>query len=304
MPKDTPQGKFWMLTIPKLEWDIPKELPDSVQYLKGQLEVGEGGFMHWQAVACFKKKVRLRGVKEVFGRQCHAELTKSKAANEYVHKDETAFEPDLNRFELGRLPLQRNNEDHWKKIKEDAVAGRLNEIDPQIFVCHYSSLKKIAMDSMKPTAMERSTKVFWGATGTGKSRKAWAEAGMDAYPKIPSTKFWDGYQGNEKVVMDEFTGQISIEHLLRWLDRYPVCVETKGAGTVLKATKFWITSNVDPRNWYPNAPLAQQKALMRRLDITFFPELVNDRFKLCLNCDTLLPETQAICTTCDERLIK
>lgn len=72
--------------------------------------------------------------------------------------------------------------------------------------------------------------------------------------------------------MDEFTGQIAIEHLLRWFDRYPVSVETKGSGTVLSAERVWVTSNVDPRLWYPNAPEEQRRALMRRLNITHFNE--------------------------------
>ena len=125
---------------------------------------------------------------------------------------------------------------------------------------------------MKADAGERQVFVFWGPTGTGKSRLAWQEAGIDAYPKAPTSKFWDGYQGHENVVIDEFTGQIDITHLLRWFDRYPVCVETKGSGTVLKAKRIWLTSNIDPREWYPTAPKSQQDALKRRFTmVKHFP---------------------------------
>lgn len=121
--------------------------------------------------------------------------------------------------------------------------------------------------------MERTTVAFWGPTGTGKSRTAWDEAGMDAYPKDPRTKWWDGYTGQEHVVVDEFRGGIDVAHLLRWLDRYPVLVETKGGSIPLRATKFWFTSNLDPRNWYPDLDAETQAALIRRLEIKHFVSL-------------------------------
>lgn len=118
--------------------------------------------------------------------------------------------------------------------------------------------------------MERTVSVFWGRTGTGKSRRAWEEAGMDAFPKDPLSKFWDGYRGHRHVVFDEFRGTISISHILRWFDRYPVIVEVKGGSVVFSATKIWITSNLDPRLWYPDIDQETQEALLRRLTITHF----------------------------------
>lgn len=118
--------------------------------------------------------------------------------------------------------------------------------------------------------MVRSCKVFWGATGTGKSRRAWEEASFSAYAKDPRTKFWDGYENQANVVLDEFRGGIDIAHLLRWLDRYPVRVEIKGASKPLNASLFWITSNLDPVDWYPEADVETKAALLRRLEITHF----------------------------------
>lgn len=109
--------------------------------------------------------------------------------------------------------------------------------------------------------------VYWGPTGVGKSRRAWEEAKLDAYPKNPRTKFWCGYRGEENVVIDEFRGDIDIANMLRWLDRYPVLIETKGSGCVLKAKRFWITSNLPPSRWYPNTDLETIRALERRLTI-------------------------------------
>lgn len=105
---------------------------------------------------------------------------------------------------------------------------------------------------------------------TGKSHRAWQEAGEGAYCKDPRTKWWCGYRGQASVVIDEFRGGVDIAHILRWFDRYPVLVETKGASVPLACTRIWLTSNVDPRDWYPDLDEATRGALMRRLKITHF----------------------------------
>lgn len=121
--------------------------------------------------------------------------------------------------------------------------------------------------------MERTCHVYWGATGTGKSRRAWELAGMDAYSKDPRSKFWCGYFGQDKVVIDEFRGGIDVSHLLRWLDRYPVSVEIKGSSVPLAAREYYITSNLNPRQWYPDIDEETLNALLRRLNIIHFDAL-------------------------------
>lgn len=66
---------------------------------------------------------------------------------------------------------------------------------------------------------------------------------------------------------------IDIGHMLRWLDRYPVIVEVKGAATVLSAKKIWITSNLHPRDWYPDLDAETLAALLRRVQVTQFHSL-------------------------------
>jgi len=174
---------------------------------------------------------------------------------------------------LGNLPTHLNSKTDWENIRTLARKGQLDQIDADIYVRHYTTLKRIALDHIQHQEGQRECVVFWGPTGTGKSHRAWQEAGMDAYPKQPCTKWWDGYQPEKHnhVVIDEFDGQIGITHLLRWFDKYPCQVEQKGGGCVLKATKIWITSNIDPREWYPQGKRAQVEALLRRLSITHLP---------------------------------
>lgn len=262
------QGKFWILTIPQHQF-TPYQ-PRGVDWIRGQLERGEGtGYVHWQIVVCFTRKCRLGGVRSVFG-DVHAELSRSAACNEYVWKEDTRI--DGTQFELGSPPFRRNVKTDWEDVWKSAVDGRFERIPASVRVSSYTALSRIAKDNLKPVAMERTVLVYVGATGLGKSRRAWYEAGWSAYPKDPNTKFWDGYQGQENVVMDEFRGKIDISNILRWTDRYPVSVETKGSGCVFNAKRFWITSNVHPGVWYPDLDQETKDALMRRLQIVVFTE--------------------------------
>lgn len=271
MPPALNQGRYYLFTIPYGTEFYPDQLQEGVIWMKGQREIGESGYDHWQVMMCFNKKMRPGGVRKMFP-NIHNELVMSlEDCEQYVWKDETSVEGT--RFEIGQKPLKRNSAKDWDTIRQMAQEGNLDDIDSSVYVCHYRSLKQIAVDHMKPNAEERTIKVFWGPTATGKSRRAWEEAGWDAFPKDPNSKFWDGYAGHENVVIDEFRGRIDISHVLRWFDRYPVIVEVKGTSQVFKAKNIWITSNLDPRNWYPDIDEPTRAALLRRFEIVYFPKL-------------------------------
>jgi hypothetical protein len=256
-----------MLTIP-YHLFVPY-LPDGVQYIKGQLEKGaESNYLHWQVLLILGKQSRLSLIKKIFGDECHAEPTRSSAAEAYVEKEDTRVEGT--QFELGTKPFKRNCPKDWQDILRRAKLGDFDNIPADVYIRNYSSLKKIAVENAKPSSMERKIFVYWGDTNCGKSHRAWAEAGLEAYPKDPCTKFWDGYRDQKHVVVDEFRGSIGISHLLRWCDKYPVLVEVKGSSTVFKAEKIWITSNLHPRDWYPDLDEQTKAALLRRLEITHF----------------------------------
>lgn len=224
---------------------------------------------HWQAIAQFNKPVTLGQCKSYFCPQAHCEQSRSSAADAYVWKEDTRVANT--QFEHGTKPTRRNNKTDWESIRTRAKAGQFDEIDADVFVRHYSSLKRIRVDYAEPVwRNEIEVFVYWGGSGLGKTRRAWHEAGEKTYVKDPCTKWWDGYKGEENVIIDEFSGVIAINHILRWLDRYPCFAEVKGYSTPLRASRFWITSNIDPRQWYPDANPDQKAALLRRMKITHF----------------------------------
>jgi len=237
-------------------------------YLRGQQErCPTSGRIHWQLLASFVRQVRIPQVKQLV---CdgHWEPSRSEAARDYVWKESTSIAGT--RFEIGEEPVRRNRATDWESVRSKAVAGDLHQIPADIFVRYYRSLCAIAADHSQPVAVLRTVHVFWGATGTGKSKRAWEEAGVSAYAKDPRSKWWCGYRDQRNVIIDEFRGGIDISHLLRWLDRYPVSVETKGSSKPLLAQNIWITSNLDPRLWYPDLDADTLAALLRRINITHF----------------------------------
>lgn len=126
------------------------------------------------------------------------------------------------------------------------------------WVKHYKGFERyrtLKITSRNPKN-EVTVKVFVGPTGTGKSRAAFDEA-PHAYimmrPQKSSGSIWfDGYTGQDTVILEEFYGWLPWDFILRLFDRYPLRVEQKGTTVEMAATKFIITSNHFPEKWYPN----------------------------------------------------
>lgn len=119
-------ARIWIGTIPYTnEYDLSSRLDGSsdVSYSRGQREIGDSGYEHWQLIVYFKKPYRLSAVKKIFGKNTHWEPTRSSAADEYVWKDETSVSGT--RFEIGSKPFRRNSSKDWDLIKDAAKCGRL-----------------------------------------------------------------------------------------------------------------------------------------------------------------------------------
>ncbi|AHH31460.1 replication-associated protein [Dragonfly larvae associated circular virus-1] len=263
------QGIFWMLTIP--HHCFTPYLPPGCVWIRGQHELSLSGYSHWQILVAMSTKSSLAQVKSVFGEQCHAELSRSESAQDYVWKEDTRV--DCSQFEFGSKPIRRNSRVDWESVWSAAKSGDLLQIPANVRVVSYRTLRAIKADYEVPQSMERTALCYWGPTGTGKSLRSSREAGIDAYYKDPRTKFWCGYRGQQHVIVDEFRGAIDISHLLRWLDRYPCYLETKGSSTSNCVTKFWFTSNLHPDFWYPDLDELTRLALIRRISVLEITEL-------------------------------
>jgi len=270
MSNGTAQGLYWSVTIPEACGWVPN--PDlfayntQMTYIRGQLEEGENGYLHYQLMIYCKKKIRMGSLKSLLCNEAHLELSRSDKLRQYVWKEETRVgEP----FEYGLDPFLKSQKRDWAAIRKSAIEGKFDEIEDDIFIRCYGNLTRIAKDNATPQFRhEIVVRTYWGVTGSGKSHFAFEEAmaSGDYYRKSSTTKWWDGYKGEPNVIIDEFDGHsIALVHLLQWMDKYPMSVENKGGALPISATNFWITTNIDPRQWYPDAPEVSKAALLRRL---------------------------------------
>ena len=85
--------------------------------------------------------------------------------------------------------------------------------------------------TMAPLVRRESVDIYYieGPTGIGKTYGIF-ERFPDAYrPIVSGDKVWfDGYDGQETLLLDELRGNIKMSMLLQLLDPYPLKVEVKG----------------------------------------------------------------------------
>lgn len=107
---------------------------------------------------------------------------------------------------------------------------------------------------------------IYGPTGTGKSRYA-HDSLPDAYCKSDSSKWWDGYDAHEDVILDDFRGDwMKLAELLTLIDRYERRVEFKGGSRQFLAKRIIITSCVSPKQAYASCTQEKIAQLLRRID--------------------------------------
>lgn len=119
---------------------------------------------------------------------------------------------------------------------------------------------------------------LWGPSGSGKSRWAWDQS-PEAYMKCSSHKWWNGYVGQEIVILDDYrpSKEMPFSFMLNLMDRYPLSVETKGGMVEFVSKKIYVTSPFSPEHvcdhldWIGTEQKAQ---FLRRIDHTIqFPQI-------------------------------
>lgn len=103
---------------------------------------------------------------------------------------------------------------------------------------------------VSPRNWEMEVIVLYGPTGTGKSK--YCNDSFESPYWKQRGKWWDNYQHQETVILDEFYGWLQWDVLLRLCDRYPLLVETKGGQIQFSTKRIVFTSNTVPSLWYKN----------------------------------------------------
>ncbi len=234
------------------------------QYLCYGLETcPETGKQHLQGYIYFKNAKSFRAVKKLLPQ---AHLERSNGSTE----DNVKYCSKEGKFkEFGDRPKQGARND-INEIKEKITTGQYNMRDIVATATSYQSIRmaEVQLKYFEPPRNEK-TEVLWffGETGTGKTRDA-TEMCEDPYICMEDNKWWEGYDGHEDVIIDDYRKDFcKFRTLLRILDRYEHRVECKGGSRQLRAKRIIITSSKSPREIWENRVDEDLQQLFRRISI-------------------------------------
>lgn len=221
---------------------------------------------HLQGYAIFKSNKMLTALKKLFARAHWEKRRGSHAeASEYCKKEKNFHEtgtPPKTPQEKGAMEKRK-----WSEAFTAAKEGRLDDIPDDMRIRYYSTFKHIKIDYFKKTAdLDGTCGVWiWGVAGIGKSKKA-REDYPGAFDK-PINKWWDGYQDEDHVIIDDFDMGHSVlaHHLKRWADRYSFIGEVKGGAINIRPKTIIVTSQYHPRDIWQD--FQTQDAITRRFKI-------------------------------------
>lgn len=277
-------SKYWCFTINNPGEHLPTppewlELPrNNITLLVCQLEQGDNNTVHYQGYVEFSNRKKLSTVKNI-NKYAHWELRRGnrKQAIDYCMKEDTRV-PDSEPFVFGDISETESGKAKTTTQVRDMINANatMYDISQEFFGYFISNMKNLyAYKSMitPPRNWKTDVTVIWGPTGTGKSSYCHTLF-PTAYWKSKS-EWWDGYDGQEVVIIDEFYGWLPYDYMLRLLDRYPMSVEIKGSHVQFLAKKIIITSNKSPLVWYkcPNSD-----ALLRRIDNIWIKDTLDGDF--------------------------
>jgi len=233
---------------------------ESVEYVEDQMMyMGYGnetcpttGKKHRQGVVIWKSPCTIAAKAKKWG--CYFGSMKGtvKQAVAYCKK-----EGDYH--EWGRIPAPGTRTDLSviaRQIKEGKKVDDIMRDDPNVYHMYKRTFKDIEDYEMRQKFRTEMTEGIWiyGPTGSGKSHYALRDY-------TPSTHFlfrddngwWDGYQGQDTVVINDFRGGIKYSEMLQIVDKWPYFVKRRGREPMpFLSKKVIVTSSVRPEECYSN----------------------------------------------------
>lgn len=249
----------FVVTNWNLDTDYQKLIDSKqVEYVAYGLETcPTTGKQHHQAFCYFRNqkstgKRALCNIGQMFGEtHCNVEPMKgSFAQNEAYCSKEGQLQ------EFGAKPSQgargdlRDNVD--KVLSGELTPDQICEQDPAHFHQYGRTLERAQTIHLRKKFRCKMTEGIWiwGPSGSGKSHEAFKDFDPDThYVKNLNEEWWDGYQGQPIVILNEFRGQIRFSELLDLVDKWPKQVKWRCRESVpFLATKVIITSVKCPKD--------------------------------------------------------
>ena len=282
--------RAWMFTINKRDGTEPGEppftpqwVPETMRYLVFQLESAPTtGRHHYQGYVQFREKHRLAAAKGLLGGAAEISLRVPDGSPEqnrvYCTKLDSRV-PGSEPYEYGTMSIAgRSN-----GLAEAAIAivsgtppSEIAERDPEVFVRYHRGLT-----ALHATVLSRQAKsyrivtpfVLIGPPRCGKTLlplELWGPSQVYKLNTSTSHRLWfDGYEGQPVLFLDDYTGWIDLEELLIVLEGHPHRLEVKGGFTHALWTVVIITSNLIISQWYPSHSHLRLAPLYARLHDLF-----------------------------------
>lgn len=266
------QARRWVFTLNNPE---PQGAPEWAEwgYLRFavcQLERGAEGTLHLQGYTSFSRPVRLGFLRNLLPR-AHWEVARGAEPQcvEYCTKDDTRVDGPWTFGERQGSGKRNDLDDIKRKLDAGASAAEIADAHFGSWIRYresFEAYKRLRPVDARNGSWKTELVVLCGPSGTGKSRLAAELAGQDGYYfNAGGGKWWDGYDGQRVVVMDDFVGTVPFTEILRLADRYPHQVEVKGGTRTFSSKCIIITSNKRPEEWY-DPQRNHMQALYRRID--------------------------------------
>lgn len=244
-------------------------------YLIYGKEVGEKGTPHLQGFIYFKNQRSFNSVKKLLGTRYHIEkqMGTNQQAIDYCKKE--GIYREIGSPPIGQVGKKCTVEERAAKNKRLRDTS-LNELvdKGEISIKEVRALKNARMDLAQENKeyTHEGVRGEWyvGPPGTGKSHKARSE-NPGAYIKAQN-KWFDGYQGEKVIILDDYDTPTLGHYLKIWTDKWSCSGEIKGGTVNLQHEKFIITSNYRIEEiWETDITL--QEAIKRRFKVTNFRKL-------------------------------
>lgn len=265
--------RFWCFTWNNYDGIVvPEDFGKWFRYVIYQEEVGENGTPHLQGYIEFKRQMRLSALKKMLP-TAHWEPRRGtqEEAITYCTKVETRV---AGPYEMGTKTKGQGERTDIRTAYEALRAGSsmasILDTHTEVFFKYQRGLMaaKLVLDKPRDSTRPKDVYYLYGPPGVGKSRMA-SEMAPTAFRKSPNSKWFDGYDGELDLILDDLTsGWFTWSSLMQILDRYGTQVETKGGSRQLLCDRVIITSNKRPWDLYQSKdgvtkhPIA---ALLRRI---------------------------------------
>jgi len=250
------------------------------------------GRHHLQGFVYFKNARKFQSVKTMFGAyNPHLEQMRGKPqeAWDYCQKPDSACPHCVGQegFTYGVCPRQGPGKAYARLIEHLDKGATMTEMcnDNELIPVLTRSIRSIErIAAFRAGAHERGRPTgfwVWGPTGTCKSFDTRRFVTDVAYTYTVNQHGWfDGYDGQVCVLIDEFDQDTPLNLLLKLFDRSAMRMPIKGGFVAITATCFVVSSNLAPGAYYHGDK--QYDAWLRRI-AEFFTvwEYPGDRERAC-----------------------